>query len=69
MSKRKDRKRKGNGGGGGGTLMGMRSGFQGLVGVRKGPAKKQSKTWNVISWVLVIGLAGAALFLFLRRYF
>ena len=67
MSKRKDRKGKG-GGGGGGTLMGMRSGFQGLVGTKKGPAKKQNKTWNVISWVLVIGLAGAALYLLLRRY-
>jgi hypothetical protein len=49
--------------------MGMRSGFRGLVGTKKGPAKKQNKTWNVISWVLVIGLAGAALFLLLRRYF
>jgi hypothetical protein len=63
MGKRgKDRKRKG-----GGSLMSMRSGFQSLVGVKQSQ-KKPKPLWNAISWILVAALAGAAIYLFLRRY-
>jgi hypothetical protein len=64
MGKRsKDRKRKG----GGGRMISMRSGFQSLVGTKKS-TKKPKPLWNAISWILVAALAGAAIFLFLRRY-
>jgi hypothetical protein len=63
MGKRKERKRKSGGGG----MMSMRSGFQSLVGTKKS-AKKKNPVWNAISWILVIALAGAAIYLFLRRY-
>lgn len=63
MGKRREKRK---GGGGGGTLMGMRAGMKRMVG--QAPAKKKNPVWNVVSWILVIALAGAAIFLFARRY-
>ncbi len=60
MAKRREKKKRS------GSLMSMRSGFQSVVGVRKAP--KRSLAWNVISWILVLALVAAAIFVLARRF-
>lgn len=73
MAQRTSKKRKrrsGHGGGGGGVLMSMRTGFRNAAHRAAGaPSKrKQSKTWQVINWLITIVLLGVAAYLFARRF-
>lgn len=54
--------------GSGGTMMSMRAGLQGLVGTGKTAKKKRNRVWTAISWILVLGLAGLAVYLLARRF-
>jgi hypothetical protein len=65
MGKPRDKKGKSKGGGG---LLAMRSGMRRVVGAEKGPKKKVSPFWNVVSWVVVAALIAATAFVLYRRF-